>query len=76
MWGGAHPRGGWRSVRFYCCTGGSTLGGARGFCFLNALVARRKLMRASMPSLVPRISDVSIIEEVLSFSQSCKICKS
>ena len=38
---------------------GGTSGGVGGFCFLNALVARRKPMRASMPSLVPRMSDVT-----------------
>ena len=42
----------------HCGTGG-TSGGAGGFCFLNALVARRKLMSASMPSLVLRMSDVT-----------------
>jgi len=38
---------------------GGTSGGAGGRCFLNALVARRKFMNASTPSLVPRMSDVT-----------------
>ena len=46
-----------RSVRSHCCTGGAL--GSGGVCFLNVLVARRKLMSASMLSLVPRTSDVS-----------------
>ena len=33
-------------------------GGVGGWCFLNALVARRNCTNASMPSLVLRMSDV------------------
>ena len=50
----------WELVWFYCYAG-ATSGGMH--CFLNVFVALRNFISASMPSGVPRMSDVMMSSE-------------